>query len=77
MADLIRATEGPLADVLGERPDALEYPDDLAVLQRAWIALRASLRGVLEHVTLADLRDGVLQPEVEALAAVDDAWATR
>ncbi len=77
MADLIRATEGPLADVRGERPDALDYPDDLAVLQRAWIALRASLRGVLEHVSLADLRDGVLQPEVEALAAVDDAWATR
>ena len=77
MADIIRATEGPLADVRGERPDALDYPDDLAVLQRAWIALRASLRGVLEHVSLADLRDGVLQPEVEALAAADDAWATR
>ncbi len=77
MADLIRATEGPLADVRGERPDALDYPADLAVLQRAWIALRANLRGVLEHVTLADLRDGKLQPEVEALAAVDDAWATR
>jgi Rrf2 family protein len=77
MADIIRATEGPLADVRGERPDALGYPDDLAVLQRAWIALRANLRGVLEHVTLADLRAGDLQPEVEALAAIDDAWTAR
>jgi Rrf2 family protein len=74
MADLIRAAEGPLADVRGERPDALDYPDDLEVLQRAWIAVRANLRAVLEHVTLADLRDGTLVPEVDALADPDDAW---
>jgi len=74
MADLIRAAEGPLADVRGERPDALAYPEDLAVLQRAWIAVRANLRAVLEHVTLADLRDGKLAPEVDALADPEDAW---
>jgi Rrf2 family protein len=74
MADLIRAAEGPLADVRGERPDALAYPEDLAVLQRAWIAVRANLRAVLEHVTLADLRDGQLAPEVDALADPEDAW---
>ena len=74
MADLIRAAEGPLADVRGERPDALRYPDDLAALQRAWIAVRANLRAVLEHVTLADLRDGTLVPEVDALADDPDAW---
>ncbi len=77
MADLIRAVEGPLADVRGERPDALDYPDDLAVLQRAWIAVRANLRAVLERVTLADLRDGKLPAEVEALAGHPDAWVTR
>lgn len=74
MADLIRAAEGPLADVRGERPDALAYPEDLAVLQRAWIAVRANLRAVLEHVTLADLRDGKLAPEVDVLADPEDAW---
>ena len=77
MADIIRAVEGPLADVRGVRPDALDYPDDLEVLQQAWIALRANLRAVLEHVTLADLRDGVLDPAVAALAEPDDAWAIR
>lgn len=77
MADIIRAAEGPLADVRGERPDALHYPADLEALQRAWIAVRANLRAVLEHVTLADLRDGRLQPDVEALAADPDAWLTR
>ena len=74
MADLIRAAEGPLADVRGERPDQLVYPPDLEVLQRAWIAVRANLRAVLEHVTLADLRDGKLAPEVDALAQDPDAW---
>lgn len=77
MADIIRTVEGPLADVRGERPDALHYPDDLQVLQRAWIAVRANLRAVLEHVTLADLRDGSLSPEVQAMADVEDAWRTR
>lgn len=75
MADLIRAAEGPLADVRGERPDALDYPADLVVLQRAWIAVRANLRAVLEHVSLQDLADGTLAPEVDALAGPDDAWA--
>ncbi len=77
MADIIRAAEGPLADVRGERPDALDYPDDLEVLQRAWIAVRANLRAVLECVTLADLRDGHLIPSVEALAKDPDAWVLR
>ena len=74
MADIIRAAEGPLADVRGERPDALDYPDDLEALQRAWIAVRANLRSVLERVTLADLRDGKLIPDVDRLADPDDAW---
>lgn len=76
MADVIRAVEGPLADVRGERPELLDYPDDLAVLQRAWIATRISLRRVLEEVTLADLRDGRLDPAVEALTEADDAWVS-
>lgn len=77
MADIIRAAEGPLADVRGERPDALDYPDDLAALQRAWIAVRANLRAVLEQVTLADLRDGQLIADVDRLADPDDAWVIR
>lgn len=77
MADIIRAAEGPLADVRGERPDSLDYPEDLAVLQRAWVAVRANLRAVLEHVTLADLRDGKLTKSVEAIARSEDAWVTR
>lgn len=77
VADIIRAAEGPLADVRGERPDALDYPDDLEALQRTWIALRANLRAVLEHVSLEDLRQGKLDPSVDRLADPDDAWLIR
>ncbi|MEJ7583273.1 MAG: Rrf2 family transcriptional regulator [Acidimicrobiales bacterium] len=74
IADIIRAVEGPLADVRGERPEDLDYGQDLAALQRMWIAVRANLRAVLEHVTVADLRDGALPPAVDALAEDPDAW---
>jgi len=77
MADIIRAAEGPLADVRGVRPDALDYEKPLESLQRAWIAVRSNLRAVLEHVTLAELRDGKLAPEVDRLADTADAWTHR
>ncbi len=74
LADVIRAAEGPLADVRGERPENLDYPSDMEALQRTWIAVRANLRAVLEQVTLADLRAGVLPADVEALATDPQAW---
>jgi Rrf2 family protein len=77
IADIIRAVEGPLADVRGVRPEALDYADDLEVLQRTWIAVRANLRAVLEHVTLADLTAGHLDPSVDQLATEGDAWSAR
>ena len=77
IADIIRAVEGPLADVRGVRPESLDYAEGLETLQRMWVALRASLRGVLEQVTLADLRDGKLPSDVDALADDPAAWAVR
>lgn len=74
VADVIRAVEGPLADVRGERPESLTYGDDLAALQRMWIAVRANLRAVLERTTLAALAAGTLHPAVDRLATSDDAW---
>src|SRR5918997_2281287 len=64
VADVIRAAEGPLASVRGEKPEDLGYDGPAAVLGEVWIALCASLRDVLEHVTLADLARGELPPEV-------------
>lgn len=55
VADIMRATEGPLAQVRGEAVEVLEYPESLAALQEVWVAVRAAVRGVLEGVTVADV----------------------
>jgi Rrf2 family protein len=75
LADVIRAVEGPLANIRGEYPEAVEYPPGAAeVLQEVWIAVRANLRAVLESVTLADLADGTLPKPVSKLTRDPDAW---
>jgi Rrf2 family protein len=55
VADVIRALEGPIATVRGVRPDDLEYSGAAVGLLDVWLRLRASMRGVLEDTTLADL----------------------
>jgi len=77
IADVIRAIDGPLAGVGGQRPETLEYPGAAAALRETWIAVRASLRAILEEVTLADLADGKLPPAVLKLTTDPDAWARR
>jgi Rrf2 family protein len=74
LAEILRAVEGPLAAVQGTRPDQLEYDGPAASLVDVWIAVRASLRSVLEKVTLADLAQGKLPASVRRLAAQPDAW---
>ena len=64
IADVIRAVEGPLASVRGERPDELAYTGSAEPLAQVWIALRANIRAVLEHVTLADVVADELPPDV-------------
>jgi Rrf2 family protein len=55
LADVIRAVEGPIATVRGARPEDVEYTGAAAALRDVWIDLRASMRGVLEETSLADL----------------------
>ena len=55
LADVIRAVDGPLANVRGVRSEQLEYEGSAESLLEVWVAVRASLRNVLEHVTLADV----------------------
>ena len=74
IADVIRAVEGPIANVRGVGPHEVEYAGSAERLQDVWIAVRASLRSVLEEVTLGDLARGELPPEVEALTADPEAW---
>jgi Rrf2 family protein len=74
VADVIRAVEGPLATVQGLRPESVVYDDGSDALQQVWVAVRASLRDVLENVTVAQLADGQLPEQVTALTGNDDAW---
>jgi Rrf2 family protein len=77
IADVIRAVEGPLANVRGISPDALEYEGSAARLRDVWVALRASVRSVLEHVTIADVARGELPERVAELTREPDAWVRR
>jgi len=74
IADIIRATEGPLANVRGERPEAIVYPAGAEGLRDVWIAARASLRRVLEEVSLADVAAGHLPESVLPYLDDDGAW---
>jgi DNA-binding IscR family transcriptional regulator len=61
--------------VRGIRSEQVEYAGSAERLRDVWVAVRASLRSVLETVTLADLASGELPEQVQALAADPDAWA--
>jgi Rrf2 family protein len=74
LADVIRAVEGPIANVRGLRPEQVEYGGAAGQLRDVWIAVRANLRAVLETVTLADIATGQLPDEVARIAADPDAW---
>jgi Rrf2 family protein len=75
LADVIRAVEGPLANVRGVRPEAIEYAGSAEPLRDVWVAVRASLRAVLEETTLADVAGNELPPAVRELVADPEAWA--
>ena len=74
LADVIRAVEGPIANVRGLRPEQVEYGGAAEPLRDVWIAVRANLRAVLETVTLADVAAGRLPEDVARIAANPDAW---
>jgi Rrf2 family protein len=77
LAEVIRALEGPLANVRGERPEELGYRGAATGLRDVWIALRANERAILEAVTLAHVAANRLPPAVAALAADPAAWLPR
>ncbi|MCW3038633.1 MAG: Rrf2 family transcriptional regulator [Solirubrobacterales bacterium] len=77
VADIIRAVDGPLASVRGQRPEDVPYEGTAEPLQRVWIAVRHNLRAVLETVTLDTLASGDLPPAVLKLADDPEAWVTR
>jgi Rrf2 family protein len=77
LADVIRAVDGPLANIGGLRPDQLSYEGSAEGMKDVWIAVRSALRSVLEQTTLADVAAGALPAAVTGATADPDAWAWR
>jgi DNA-binding IscR family transcriptional regulator len=74
---VIRAIDGPLANIAGERPEDVAYAGAAVALRDVWVALRAQMRVVLEGATLADVATGKLPPEVAVLLTDEDVWRAR
>jgi Rrf2 family protein len=74
LADLLRAIDGPLTSVRGQRPEGVEYQGAAVGLEKIWIALRSSERKILDSVSVSDLVSGNLPPFVQSLADDPTAW---
>lgn len=77
LADIIRAIDGPLAGVSGRRPEDVTFSGTAEPLRDVWIAVRASLRRVLEGVSLADVANGEMPDHIVELTADPGAWTRR
>lgn len=77
LGDVFRAVDGPLAEVRGLRPHETAYEGVAEHLPTVWVAVRASLRAVLDETSLADVLTGELPAHVRGLAADPDAWRNR
>ncbi|MEV0645441.1 Rrf2 family transcriptional regulator [Phytomonospora sp. NPDC050363] len=74
---ILRAVDGPLAGVRGQRPEDVTYGGAAAHLPDLWIAVRAAVRNVLDEVTLAQVASGKLPARVRRLVTAPDAWEPR
>ncbi len=77
LAEVIRAVDGPLANIAGEVPENVEYGGAAVALREVWIALRARMRTVLEGITLSEAADGVLPEQVTQILEDRDVWQVR
>jgi Rrf2 family protein len=77
LGDIFRAVDGPLAEVRGLRPHETSYEGVAEHLPVVWVALRASLRRVLDGTSLEQLLTGDLPADVRHLAQDPQAWQNR
>jgi Rrf2 family protein len=77
IGEVIRAVEGPLASVRGEPPEDMNYSGPAEHLRTVWVAVRASLRAVVDELTLADVVADRMPARVRELTEAPDAWLRR
>lgn len=74
---VIRVVDGPLAEVRGLRPHETTYTGVAQHLPDVWVAMRASLRTVLDETTLQAVLTGDLPAHVQKMARDPEAWLSR
>ena len=77
VADIIRIIDGPLAAVRGFAPEEIDYAGPVKHVADVWIATRASLRNVLENISIADILSGDFDVSVSKLLNEKDARKRR
>jgi Rrf2 family protein len=77
LGEIIRAVEGPLASVRGEPPEDVTYTGAAEHLRTVWVAVRASLRSVVDELTLADIAADRMPARIRRLTEAPDAWLRR
>jgi Rrf2 family protein len=77
VGEVLRAIDGPLADVHGLRPDEVQYPEGLDHMREVWIAARSAVRMVFDEVTVDQLVTGDFPDEIKRLFADGQAWEPR
>jgi Rrf2 family protein len=77
VGEVIRAVDGPLASVRGEAPEDVAYNGAAEHLRTVWVALRASMRSVVDEITLEDVVSDKLPARVRRLTEAPDAWSRR
>lgn len=77
VADVVRALDGPLAAVRGQRPEDVDYGGEAEHLREVWVAVRGAMRHVLERVTVADVAAGAFPEDVVELLREPGAWRRR
>jgi len=77
LGEIFRVVDGPLAEVRGLRPHETSYDGVAEHLPVVWVAVRASLRRVLDGTSLEQLLSGELPTDVRHLAEDPDAWQNR
>lgn len=74
---VIRAVDGPLAEIRGLRAHETNYTGAAEHLPDVWVAVRAALRSVLDETTLAQVLSGKLPKHVRKMIEAPDAWLPR
>jgi Rrf2 family protein len=77
VGEVLRAVDGPLAGVRGQRPEEINYEGAATHLSELWIAVRSAVRNVLDEVSLAQVASGRLPARIRRLTMAPDAWLPR